>query len=94
MKPVSHLQAIGLAWFAASIVLEIGTSIFFMLWLRRHGTNLIFGLTGVPGYLEMHYLKLCRRQTRNAKPILILRLILLLNVFLAAIIVVPLVIMS
>lgn len=93
MKSISLLQAIGVAWFIGSIVFEIGTTIFFMLWLRRHGAKLIFGLTGVPGYLEMHYLNLCRQQARSAKTILILRLILLINVLLAAIIVVPLVIM-
>lgn len=94
MKPISLLQAFGLAWFAASIVLEIGTTIFFMFWLRRRGTRLIFGLTGIPGYLEMHYLNLCRQQARSAKTILILRLLLLINVLVAAIIVVPLVIMT
>jgi|GEM_PF-6099286 hypothetical protein len=94
MKPISFLQAIGLAWFVASIVLEIGTTIYFMLWLRRRGIRLTFGLTGIPGYLEMHYMNLCRQQKRSAKTILTLRLILLINVFLAAIIVVSLVIMS
>lgn len=94
MKPISLLQAFGLAWFATSIVLEIGTTIFFIFWLRRRGTRLIFGLTGIPGYLEMHYLNLCRQQARSAKTVLILRLLLLVNVLVAAIIVVPLVIMT
>jgi len=94
VKPISLLQAIGLAWFVTSIVLQIGTTVFFLLWLRRRGAKLIFGLTGVPGYLELQYLDLCRRQARSAKTILTLRVILLINVLLAAIVVVPLVIMT
>lgn len=94
MKPISLIQVCGLAWFAASIVLEIGTTIFFMFWLRRRGIRLIFGLTGIPGYLEMHYRNLCRQQARSSTTILILRLLLLVNVFVAAIVVVPLVIMT
>jgi hypothetical protein len=94
VKPISLLQAIGLVWFVTSIVLQIGTTVFFMLWLRRRGIRLTFGLTGVPGYLEVHYRNLCRRQGRSAKTILIVRLMLFINVLLAAIIVVPLVIMT
>ena len=94
MKSISLIQAIGLVWFVVSIALQIGTTIFFMIWLRRRGAKLIFGLTGTPGYLEMHYLKLCRQQKSSAKNILILRLILLINVILAAIVVVQLVIMT
>ena len=75
------------------IQMRLLTTIFFMIWLRRRGEKLIFGLTGTPGYLEMHYLNFCRQQKRSAKRILILRLILLINVLLAAIVVVPLVIM-
>ena len=93
MKPISFLQAIGIAWFFLSIAIQIGTTVFFMIWLRRQGSKLVFGLTGVPGYLEMHYANLCRRQERSAKMILGLRLIILVNALLAAIIVVPLIIM-
>lgn len=94
MKPISLLQGIGLIWFVTSIVLQIGTTVFFMFWLRRRGVRLTFGLTGIPGYLEVHYLNLCRRQGRDGKTILIVRLMLFINVLLAAIIVVPLVIMT
>jgi len=94
VKPISLLQALGMAWFIASIVLQVFTTVFFVFWLRRRGAKLIFGLTGVPGYLELQYLDLCRRQGRSAKTILTLRAILLISALLAAIVVVPLAIMT
>lgn len=94
MKSINLMQVIGMVWFVTSIALEIGTTIFFMLWLRWRGITLIFGLTGVPGYLEMRYMELCQREARSAMKILVLRLILLINVLLAAIIVIPLIIMA
>ena len=94
VEPISLWQELGLAWFAVSIVLVIGTAIFFMLWLRSKDAKLTFGLTGIPGYLEMHYVKLCRQEGRNAKTVLILRTVLWINALLAAIVVVPLAIMA
>lgn len=93
MKSIGLLQSIGLVWFVVSIVIQIGTTFFFMLWLQRRGARLIFGLTGVPGYLEMKYLDLCRREGCNPKKIMLLRALSLINVLLSAIVVVPLVIM-
>ena len=94
MKSINPWQAIGIAWFCISIVLVIGSNIFFMLWLRRKGVRLVFGLTGIPGYLDMHYVKLCRQEARSAKVVLILRAASWINALLAAMVVVPLVIMA
>jgi hypothetical protein len=89
VKAVNHfsvVEAIEMAWFCLSIVLVIGHTIFFRQWIRKHDPGFIYLLSGIPGYLEMRYLGLCRRQSRNAKPVLIFRAVLWINVILTIIV--------
>jgi hypothetical protein len=72
-------------WFVVSVLLEIITSIIFYFWLRRHGVKLVFGLTGVPGYMERAYREWCHSQGRSSKGIIISRSIILLNCIMAGI---------
>jgi hypothetical protein len=72
-------------WFSASAVIEIVGGIILWCWLHRRGIELIFMLTGTPGYLELVYLRYCRNQGRSSKRVLIFRLISLINVVIAGI---------
>jgi hypothetical protein len=57
-------------WFSASAVIEIVGGIILWCWLHRRGIELIFMLTGTPGYLELVYLRYCRNQGRSSKRVL------------------------
>jgi len=72
-------------WFSISVIIEIASSIVLWFWLRRHGISLVFGLTGIPGYLEGAYLKWCRKQGISGRTVLILRAFSIINVIFAAV---------
>lgn len=77
-------------WLVLSIVLEIGTSVGFYVWLRRR-TSISPALYGFPGYLERRYLEWCREQGIDGRLVIGVRVFLHLNLVVAAIVGIPLV---
>lgn len=76
-------------WFVVAILIEVGSTLVLLLWLRRRGVRLVFGLTGIPGYLERAYREWCRNQGRPSTGVLVLRAVSLINVVVAAIVAIP-----
>ena len=77
---LSTAQWILLTWFATAVVAEVVSTMVFAARLRRRGVELIYGLLGVPGYLEYRYFQWCRANDRNPTAVILLRLFLVLNV--------------
>jgi hypothetical protein len=77
-------------WFGLAILVEVASSVVLLLWLRRRGVKVLFGLTGIPGYLERAYLKWCRSQGHSGKRVLLLRALSIINVIIAALVAIPL----
>jgi hypothetical protein len=84
-------ETIILIWFAVSVFIEIVSSIVLWFWLRRRGVKLVYGLAGIPGYMERAYLEWCRSQGRASRALLVWRVILHINVVVAAIFFIPIV---
>ena len=91
---MTTIQLIGVFWFASAIFIAVIQNVVFMHWLKKLGVRLIFGLAGTPGYLDYVYFNWCKSQGRSPKRILILRALCLANVILAAVVVVPIIIVS
>jgi hypothetical protein len=72
-----------LIWFATSILAEVIGMLIFAWRLRRRGVHLIFGLVGVPGYLEYCYAQWCTSRGESPRRVIALRVLLLLNMILA-----------
>lgn len=85
MNALSKMDVLILVWFASAIVIEVASSFMLFIWLRYHGVRLVFGLTGVPGYMERKYDEFCRDNGRPKKLVLYLRALSIVNVVLAAI---------
>jgi len=78
------------AWFGLAILVEVVSSVVLRLLLRRRGVKLVFGMTGMPGYLERAYLTWCRSQGHRSTGVLFFRLVSLVNVIAAAVVAIPL----
>ena len=76
-------------WFAVAIVVELFSSLVLFFWLRRHGVKLVFGLTGLPGYMERAYYIQCCTNGRPCKTVLILRTFSVINLIVSAIVTIP-----
>jgi len=72
-----------LIWFVTAILAEVIGLLVFALWLRRRGVRLVFGLIGVPGYLEYRYAHWRASRGESPRRAIALRLLLLLNMMLA-----------
>lgn len=72
-------------WFGLAVLTEVTSSFFLWLFLRRHGMDMIFGFTGMPGYLERIYLGWCRREGRSGKTVVVLRTLSIVNVLIAGV---------
>lgn len=82
----STIDVVILIWFGLSVIIAVLGTFIFWIWLRRHGTKLVFGLIGTPGYLEYAYLKWCRGQQISLnKGILFVRVLSIINVIVAGI---------
>ena len=88
------LKLIGTLWFCSAIFIAVIQNIIFMHWLKKQGVRMFFGLAGTPGYLDYIYWKWCKSQGRSPKRILILRALCVANAILAAIVVIPTIIMA
>ena len=85
MNRLGNAEALILLWFAIAVVIEIVSSTILFFWLRAHGVRPVFGLTGIPGYLEREFDRLCRETGRQRKLVLSLRAFSIVNVVLAII---------
>jgi type IV secretory pathway TraG/TraD family ATPase VirD4 len=74
-----------MVWFSVAVIIEIISSIVLWFWLRRHGVKFVFGLAGIPGYMERAYLAWCRSQGHPCTRVLVLRAVSIINVIVAAI---------
>jgi hypothetical protein len=72
-------------WFAVSVLGATIGNVVFLFWLRRRGVNLVFALTGMPGYMDKAYYDWCRLQGRSSKRVLFLRTFSIINVIVSAI---------
>lgn len=78
-----------LIWFAAAILAEVIGMLVFAWRLRRRGVRLVFGLVGIPGYLEYQYARWCASRGESPRRVIALRALLLLNMILAILFVFP-----
>jgi len=80
-------------WLIASMLLEIGTSVPLYFWLRRR-IEVSPALYGVPGYLERRFLSWCRQESVDGRFVVTVRIGLMVNLLLAALIGIPIVFLS
>ena len=78
--------------FALAILTEIVSSFVLWIWLRRHGVNLVFGLTGIPGYLETAYHQWCKTYQHPEAIVLRLRAVSIVNVIASAAFAIPIIV--
>jgi type IV secretory pathway TraG/TraD family ATPase VirD4 len=83
METLTPYAAAVLVWFAIAALAEIFSTLGFAFWLHRRGVGLVFGLIGVPGYIEHRYAQWCRDTGRSARRGVTLRLLLLVNLIVA-----------
>jgi len=91
---MTTIQLFGVLWFALSIVTEVFGNLAFLFWLKKLGIRPSIILYGIPGYLECVYWKWCKTQGHSPKRILMLRGISLANLILAAVVVIPIIILA
>jgi hypothetical protein len=72
-------------WFVVSLIVAIIGNVVFLFWLKRRGVNLVFALTGIPGYMDHAYFDWCRSHGCSSKRILVLRAVSIINVIVASI---------
>jgi len=89
MRSVSLTTWVLLIWFAAAILAEVVGLLAFAISLRRRGVALVFGLVGIPGYLEYRYAQWCASNGQSSRRVIALRLLLLVNMLLAIVLVFP-----
>ena len=80
------LRGILFAWIALSFAAAIFGNLAFFVWLRGQGVPVRFMYAGTPGYLDRHYSEWCASRGLSARRVLMLRVILLVNVMLAALV--------
>jgi hypothetical protein len=80
-------QILVICWVVVSFIIEYITTVLFLIWLRRQGATLIFGLTGIPWYLEKVYIAWCKSKGKNPNgKFLKIRAILLANLLIGMVI--------
>jgi hypothetical protein len=82
-------QWVVLVWFACAVLAEVLSTVGFAIWLRRRKVSLIFGMIGVPGYLERRYAEWCRANGRASRNWIVVRLLLIANVVAALVVAFP-----
>lgn len=71
-------------WFVVSVLVAVSTNIALFVWLRQRQTPMLFSLTGMPGYLDLAYLRWCREQKKSPAAVLWFRAASLANLVVAA----------
>jgi hypothetical protein len=82
-------QWVVLAWFTCAVLAEVLSTIAFAIWLRRRKVGLIFGMMGIPGYLERRYAEWCRANGRSSRNWIVVRWLLMANVVAALVVAFP-----
>jgi hypothetical protein len=57
-------------WFAVSALVAIFTNVGLYFWLRRRHTPMQASLVGMPGYLDLAYMRWCREQNKSPAALL------------------------
>ena len=47
-------------WFCSSVLAAVVENVIFVVWLRRKHVPFVFGLSGLPSYVNKQYLAWCR----------------------------------
>jgi steroid 5-alpha reductase family enzyme len=89
MRGVSLTTWVLLIWFAAAILAEVVGMLAFAISLRRRGVALVFGLIGIPGYLEYRYAQWCTSHGQSPRRVIVLRFLLMANMLLAILVAFP-----
>jgi len=90
IEELSTWQWVVLMWFMCSVLVEVLSTLMFSVWLRRRNVELIFGMIGIPGYLEYQYAQWCRANSRPSRAWLAVRGLLMVNVILSLVVAFPL----
>jgi hypothetical protein len=72
-------------WFAISIVSCVAGNLAFLFFLKKRGIGMRRGLRGTPGYLDLLYVRWCRRTQRSWLLIICLRIAGFINAVLSAV---------
>jgi hypothetical protein len=73
-------------WFVVSVVAHLLSGLGLWFWLARHRVKMVFGLTGIPGYLERRYRDWAQGAGRSSRLIINLRIISTINVVVISVI--------
>jgi hypothetical protein len=79
------LRNLILFWFAASIFIEVSSSVVLCIWLRVSGIKVSPFLNGFPGYLERLYAQRSQSHGHSGKAVLVFRRISMVNCLVAAV---------
>lgn len=72
------------AWFVASALVSIVTNFGLFVWAIRKKIPIVVGLSGIPGYLDMHYVRWCRTMNRSARRMIWIRVSSIVSLLLSA----------
>jgi hypothetical protein len=89
MKPLGVIEITAIAWFTSAIAIEVFGAFALFIWLNYKEVRLVFGLAGVPWYLESKYKSFRDASGDSSKVVLWLRALSLLNLALAIIFAAP-----
>lgn len=78
-----------LVWFAASLLIEVFSSVVLLMRLRSSGVKVSFFWCGFPGYLERLYGQWCQSHGRSGAAMLLFRRASQANVIIAAVVAIP-----
>ncbi len=73
-------------WFGVSVVAHLLSGLGLWFWLARHRVKMVFGLAGIPGYLERRYRDWAERAGRPSRLVINLRIISTINVVIVSVI--------
>jgi len=82
-QTVTTYMWVVLMWFAVAILAEVFSTVGFAFWLHRRGVKLVFGLTGIPGYVEYRYAEWCKARGKPSRRVVAIRVLLMINVIAA-----------
>lgn len=72
------------AWFAASALISVVTNFALFVWAIKRKIPIVVGLSGIPGYLDMHYVRWCRTMNRSVRRVVWIRVWSIVSLLLSA----------
>jgi len=79
-------ESVVLIWFIVSVLAHLLSGLGLWLWLARHRVKMVFGLAGIPGYLERRYRDWAESAGRSSRLVINLRVISTINVVVVSVI--------